>query len=507
MDNVLVKIVCLCMSSLIYSMEPEELLLDQNYHQINFQTYEMFSKVPLPLQEDFILRTGSMWNQVGMRFSKKLKKIICIDSQKKFTDDELIRRYPWRIKDSGIFSLKTFVIYNEKGCKPVSAYSASVLALSMQKSIYEVVGPNNNKCAILYGQIEDLDSKNKKQDDEKELGFFGRLTKRFKPDNSPDPIVVPGQPLALHPDKNICAFVHEHKGLYLYNLDSHEQIPFPGFETLAIDEDFPRVMEFTTDDRLLMINRGAFFIYSLHDYAMTNSITSKELIGNSSLFRREFLDLERHKQTTNAQGDENEICYSAVIHDFNYSSSYADYIILKVRISYYKQDKFGNVTVKSSVNLAPFQLKTYYVVYNLNLGHGKVLNAFHKNEDVNLMGNDPEDVRLMWDDSIEIYRLRDFAESQGMLLEKRDAISVFRWNPEILQSYILIAAAHNWLQSKEKNPNEARSILSTLYHSENKWKLLLKSTYVNDSWKRVNPFKDIFRAIKQSQYTHITEMI
>ena len=55
-------------------MEPEELLLDQNYHQINFQTYEMFSKVPLPLQEDFILRTGSMWNQVGMRFSKKIKK-------------------------------------------------------------------------------------------------------------------------------------------------------------------------------------------------------------------------------------------------------------------------------------------------------------------------------------------------------------------------------------------------------------------------------------------------
>jgi hypothetical protein len=111
-----------------------------------------------------------------------------------------------------------------------------------------------------------------------------------------------------------------------------------------------------------------------------------------------------------------------------------------------------------------------------------------------------------WCTSIKTYDQHDYNNPLSFL-RVRDAVSLVSWHMNDLGAYVLTAAAHNWLQNKKENKSEARSILSTLYHSNNRLMLLLKSTYIDDSGQRTNPFKVMFHAIKELEHTHVTEVI
>ena len=447
--------------SCMYPMESEETF----EHKIIFETYELLDTLPRSIREDLLRKTVNAIDK-DYKFNKSLNRLfLSVEGRINFTPEHLAARYPWKVEK--VSRGKYVMHYSGDNFKPVK--------ITSKKPI--VTGPNNNNVCIVDRCIVRLELI---IEDSKKDRYFN-LKQRFAAFRDGHK-KLPAHPLTIHPDKNICVIeecTEESSFLSLYNLDTHETEALPDVQS------FGQQVSFGPDDILLVLRGGTLYFYSHVDKKVKGIILGTRYIPASEFdqFRKypddvtDLSDFQRLLKLVRYRNNRN--CY---IRNFHYSWMYPDFVLLGV--------------------------ESYCVLIGIsNRTHGaRMLKLAHFDP---CWYAQPE-----WDISIKTYDQHDYNNNPLNMLPARDAVSLVSWHMNDLGAYVLTAAAHNWLQNKEQNKkenkSEARLILAALYQRyrpEDKWILLLKSTYVDQAGERTNPFRDIFHAIKRRKHTHVTEVI
>ena len=451
-------------------MEPEEIELQDFEHCPTFETYKLLADLPCTLQRELLNRTVDIVGEEEdfIIYDVENRLFCAVEFEVDFTSQEIDARRLWNveIEQRKIGRSKQFMLYSEKGFKPLKVRSQRMAA----------AGPNNNKICIVDGRVMQLEAEGNQEADRK-----SRLRDHFK-NIRKDYHKIPGDVLVIHPNQNVCLtnMVQTHKKqtikkLCLYNLDTRELDEIVDYNELL---GRASLIDFGFNNTILLMHNGILFIYSLDEKCIEGVIYDNQYIPRSKfgalLGIEEIAAVGEFKRFEHSRQDR-----SFFIEGFHYSFERPEQILLRFNLSFLNE--FGE----------------------RDYSHGcGLFNTVNKQI---MCGLTDEICLPFWKNSIKTYNLYD---PRDLLPTQRDIVSMISWDMNDLNACLLIRIAHNWLNNKEPNRDEARSILSTLYHSENKWKLLLKSTnYIPELDLRVNPFKDIFYAIKRPEHTHITEVI
>jgi hypothetical protein len=446
-------------------MEPEKV-----EHQATFETYKLLADLPVTVQDKLLQKTVAI---VGKKkefafFDPENRLFGSLQPDVEFAPEEINIRRPWKveIEQRKIGKPKRFLVYSDDDAKSLKVKSQQML----------VAGPNNNNICVVDDEVIQLANK-------QEIESKPRLLDRFK-NLRKDRHKLPGDLLVIHPYQNICLIntLQAHKKqtikeLCSYNLDTRELGVIANYDDLLQGS---ALVDFGPENTILLINAGILFMYSLDEKHIKAVIYDNQYVPRSKFDALLGVnengddDFKRFKLCTSLKGNQ-----SFYIDEFHFSFDHPELILLSFNLHFLGED--GEM--------------------EHNTGCG-LFNTVNKR----IMCGLTEDAHFpFWQNSIKTYNQSD---PRNLLPAQRDVVSMISWDMNDLNACLLIRIAHNWLQNKEPNRDEARSILSTLYHSENKWKFLLKSTiYIPELNLRINPFKDIFYAIKRPEHTHVTEVI
>ncbi len=389
----------------------------------------------------------TIWKKVIDRFQGTLLNedtFLLFEPQAIFTPEELALRYPWKL-ERGLFKNK---VHYSNGSQSFQTSSEKLIA----------IGPNNNNICI-------VDNKLIKIDDFSKPGFIGFIKGLI--DTSEYLPVIPSN---IHPNKNKCIVTSPiglpigedeiistgQSALFLYDLDTLKMIELP--EIRIEERPLSSDIAFGADDTLLVLANGILVVYSLNEKRISGILHDTKYISRSEFeadSKRKIEDFYKIK---------------GCINNFHYSFDYPHLILFGIDTQTYGVFNVQNKQVTICEGALPAK--------------GRAC------------------LKPRWSISMKDYSSYNFHSP----LKHRDAVSLISSDIDNLRAYFLTSAAHSWLNSAEKPKQEARSILSALYHSKHRNILLLKSMYVTRSG-RTNPFKVMFHAIKQPEHRHVTEVI